>query len=185
MRSGLHRAWQSARTSETSASVAGARSRARVIRRPSARCGRDARRQYQAIVVAVRHEQAAVHAADGYPIRGHYWRHRGGEHLLVALIACYVLAIGIWPLLRLFSEALNPAVDGLDPDHGRRLVAEGGEQLRRWFLLLSSFRLGDDNDWNAAAVAAVTLVALLVAAAIMLLAVRVSARNREREGALS
>nr|WP_269150477.1 iron ABC transporter permease [Frigidibacter albus] len=32
---------------------------------------------------------------------------RGGEHLLVALLALYVLALGLWPLLRLFAEAFG------------------------------------------------------------------------------
>jgi len=32
---------------------------------------------------------------------------RGGEHLLVALLALYVVALGLWPLLRLFAEAFG------------------------------------------------------------------------------
>ena len=32
---------------------------------------------------------------------------RGGEHLLVALLALYVLVLGLWPLLRLFAEAFG------------------------------------------------------------------------------
>ena len=54
-----------------------------------------------------------------------------------------------------------------------------------WFLLLASFRLGDDNDWNPVLVAVVTMAVLLVSAAIMLAAIRVSTRHREQEGALS
>lgn len=37
---------------------------------------------------------------------------RGGEHLLVALIAFYLLAISVWPLARLFVEALAPGDEG-------------------------------------------------------------------------
>ena len=55
-----------------------------------------------------------------------------------------------------------------------------------WFLLLAAIRLGNDNDWN--------LVLVVVdhrrrrwspAAALLLAAVRVSGRNRQREGAMS
>ena len=53
-----------------------------------------------------------------------------------------------------------------------------------WFLLLAAFRLGDNNDWNAVVVGVVTIAVLAVSAAIMLAAIRVSARNREREGAV-
>lgn len=41
------------------------------------------------------------------------FRHvRGGEHLLAALIAIWLVAVSIWPLGRLFLEALAPGKDG-------------------------------------------------------------------------
>ena len=54
-----------------------------------------------------------------------------------------------------------------------------------WLLLLAAIQVGRDNDWNVAAVVAVSLVVMIVSAALMVAAVRLSARNREREGALS
>ncbi len=54
-----------------------------------------------------------------------------------------------------------------------------------WLLLLAAIQVGRDNDWNVAAVVAVSLVVMIVSAALMLAAVRLSTRNREREGALS
>ena len=54
-----------------------------------------------------------------------------------------------------------------------------------WFLLLAAIRLGDDNDWNAVLVVVITVAGLVLSAALLLAALRVSARNREREGALS
>ena len=54
-----------------------------------------------------------------------------------------------------------------------------------WLLLLAAIQVGRDNDWNVAAVVAVSLVVMIVSAALMVAAVRLSARNREREGAMS
>ena len=48
-----------------------------------------------------------------------------------------------------------------------------------WFLLLAAIRLGNDNDWNPVATVVVTVAALLLGAALLLVAVRVSARNRQ------
>jgi NADH-quinone oxidoreductase subunit H len=48
-----------------------------------------------------------------------------------------------------------------------------------WFLLLAAIRLGNDNDWNPVATVVVTVAALVVGAALLLTAVRVSARNRQ------
>ena len=53
-----------------------------------------------------------------------------------------------------------------------------------WFLLLAAIRVGRDNDWDTWVVIAVTLAALAVSYALMVWALRVSQRNREREGAL-
>jgi hypothetical protein len=53
-----------------------------------------------------------------------------------------------------------------------------------WFMLLAAFRIGRDRDWNRVVVGIVALAALAAAAALLSLATRVSARNREREGAM-
>ena len=53
-----------------------------------------------------------------------------------------------------------------------------------WFMLLAAFRLGQDQDWNRWIVLVVSVVVLAVCAALLLAATRVSARNREREGAM-
>jgi len=53
-----------------------------------------------------------------------------------------------------------------------------------WFMLLASFRLAQDNDWNRVLVGAIALVVLLVCGVLLATASRVSARNREREGAI-
>jgi NADH-quinone oxidoreductase subunit H len=52
-----------------------------------------------------------------------------------------------------------------------------------WFLLLAAIQVGRDHDWNTPLVVAITLVSLVVGYAFMAMANRVSARNREREGA--
>ena len=52
-----------------------------------------------------------------------------------------------------------------------------------WFLLLAAIQVGRDNDWNLPLVVGVTLASLVVGYALMTAANRVSARNREREGA--
>ena len=52
-----------------------------------------------------------------------------------------------------------------------------------WFLLLAAIRLGNDNDWNTVLVLVITIASLALSGALMLVALRVSARNRE--GALS
>ena len=54
-----------------------------------------------------------------------------------------------------------------------------------WLLLLAAIQVGRDNDWNVVAVVAISLVVILIAAALLVAAVRLSARNRAREGALS
>lgn len=53
-----------------------------------------------------------------------------------------------------------------------------------WFMLLAAFRLGQDEDWNRWIVLVVSVVVLAPCAALLLAATRVSARNREREGAM-
>jgi NADH-quinone oxidoreductase subunit H len=53
-----------------------------------------------------------------------------------------------------------------------------------WFMLLAAFRLGQDENWNRWIVLIVSVVVLSACAALLLAATRVSARNREREGAM-
>ena len=53
-----------------------------------------------------------------------------------------------------------------------------------WFVLLAGFRVGDSEGWNVWAVGIVGTVVLLVSAWLLQTAGRVSARNREREGAM-
>jgi NADH-quinone oxidoreductase subunit H len=53
-----------------------------------------------------------------------------------------------------------------------------------WFVVLAAMQLGKDEGWNQVAVVAVSLVALLVGAGLLMAAVKVSARNREREGTM-
>jgi NADH-quinone oxidoreductase subunit H len=53
-----------------------------------------------------------------------------------------------------------------------------------WFMLLAAFRIGQDEDWNRWAVGIAGLVVLAVGAWLLSAATRVSARNREREGAM-
>ncbi|MFZ4720906.1 MAG: NADH-quinone oxidoreductase subunit NuoH [Ilumatobacteraceae bacterium] len=53
-----------------------------------------------------------------------------------------------------------------------------------WFMLLAAFRVGRDNDWNLAVVGLVCLVVLGAAGTLLSYASKVSARNREREGAM-
>ena len=53
-----------------------------------------------------------------------------------------------------------------------------------WFLLLAAIRVGDANDWNAVAVVVISLVVLGLGYLVFNAALRVSARNREREGAM-
>jgi NADH-quinone oxidoreductase subunit H len=53
-----------------------------------------------------------------------------------------------------------------------------------WFMLLSAFRIGQDRGWNRWVVGAVSLTVLALAAALLSRAMKISARNREREGAM-
>jgi NADH-quinone oxidoreductase subunit H len=53
-----------------------------------------------------------------------------------------------------------------------------------WFMLLAAFRVGQDNHWNRAVVGVVSLVVLAGSYKLLTLASKVSARNREREGAM-
>ncbi len=52
-----------------------------------------------------------------------------------------------------------------------------------WFMLMAALRLGRDRDWNQAVVAIVSAVILIVCAALISVAMKVSRANREREGA--
>ncbi len=53
-----------------------------------------------------------------------------------------------------------------------------------WFMLLAAFKLGQDEGWNRVVVGAVGLAVLVFGAALLSAATKVSARNREREGAM-
>jgi NADH-quinone oxidoreductase subunit H len=53
-----------------------------------------------------------------------------------------------------------------------------------WFMLLAAFRVGQDNNWNRALVGVICLVVLGAAAWLLSYATKVSARNRDREGAM-
>ncbi len=53
-----------------------------------------------------------------------------------------------------------------------------------WFMLLAAFKLGQDKGWNRVAVGVVGLAVLTFGAALLSAAAKVSARNREREGAM-
>ena len=53
-----------------------------------------------------------------------------------------------------------------------------------WFMLLAAFRLAREHDWNRFAVAVIAIAVLAVCGALLMAAVKVSARNREREGAM-
>jgi NADH-quinone oxidoreductase subunit H len=53
-----------------------------------------------------------------------------------------------------------------------------------WFMLLAGFRIGQDQGWNRWVVGVVGVVVLFAGAGLISAANRVSARNREREGAM-
>jgi len=53
-----------------------------------------------------------------------------------------------------------------------------------WFLVLAAFRLGDDEDWNPWVVGLVVAAVAGVCTLLLTAATTVSARNREREGAM-
>ncbi len=53
-----------------------------------------------------------------------------------------------------------------------------------WFMLLAGFRIGQDEGWNRWVVGLVGLVVIGASAWLLSLATKVSARNREREGAM-
>lgn len=53
-----------------------------------------------------------------------------------------------------------------------------------WFLLLAAFRLAQDQGWNRVVVGVIVVAVIGLSAALLLGATKVSARNREREGAM-
>ena len=53
-----------------------------------------------------------------------------------------------------------------------------------WFMLLAFFRVGQDADWNTWVIGVAGIVVIFVAGGLLQIASRVSARNREREGAM-
>jgi NADH-quinone oxidoreductase subunit H len=53
-----------------------------------------------------------------------------------------------------------------------------------WFMLLAALQLGQDKDWNNWIVVGASAGVLLVCGLLLVAATTVSARNREREGAM-
>jgi NADH-quinone oxidoreductase subunit H len=53
-----------------------------------------------------------------------------------------------------------------------------------WFMLLAAFRVGQDEDWNRWVVLLISAGVLAVCGLLLLAATTVSARNRQREGAM-
>jgi len=53
-----------------------------------------------------------------------------------------------------------------------------------WFMLLAFFRIGQDEGWNRWVVGGAGLVVMAACASLLQLASKVSARNRERDGAM-
>ncbi len=53
-----------------------------------------------------------------------------------------------------------------------------------WFMLLAAFRVGQDEDWNRWVVLLISAGVLAVCGLLLVAATTVSARNREREGAM-
>ncbi|MCU1359206.1 MAG: nuoH [Ilumatobacteraceae bacterium] len=53
-----------------------------------------------------------------------------------------------------------------------------------WFMLLAAFQLARDKDWNIAIVGVISAAVLGICGLLLLAATTVSARNREREGAM-
>ena len=53
-----------------------------------------------------------------------------------------------------------------------------------WFLLLAAQRVASDNGWNKWWVSGISVAVLALCAGLLMAAVRVSAKNREREGAM-
>ncbi|MCB0955132.1 MAG: NADH-quinone oxidoreductase subunit NuoH [Ilumatobacteraceae bacterium] len=53
-----------------------------------------------------------------------------------------------------------------------------------WFMLLASFRIGNDQGWNRMAIGIVGLVVFALGWALLARATKVAQRNREREGAM-
>ena len=53
-----------------------------------------------------------------------------------------------------------------------------------WFMLMAVLRLARDEDWNRAVVAVAAAVVIVLCAALISVAMKVSRANREREGAM-
>jgi NADH-quinone oxidoreductase subunit H len=53
-----------------------------------------------------------------------------------------------------------------------------------WFMLLAALRVGRDNGWNRPLVVAISAAVLFVCYLLLVAATRVSAKNREKEGAM-
>ena len=53
-----------------------------------------------------------------------------------------------------------------------------------WFMLLAFFRVGQDSGWNTWVIGVAGIAVMALCAGLLQLASKVSARNREREGAM-
>ena len=53
-----------------------------------------------------------------------------------------------------------------------------------WFILLAAQRVADDNGWNKWLVTGISIVVMFLCGLLLVAATRVSAKNREREGAM-
>ena len=53
-----------------------------------------------------------------------------------------------------------------------------------WFIVLAAVRVGDDNGWNKPVVIVATMTIMGLCTALLIAAIKVSAKNREREGAM-
>jgi NADH-quinone oxidoreductase subunit H len=101
------------------------------------------------------------------PLTGTVW------FLLKLLVFLYVY---VWfratlPRLR-YDQLMNLGWKGLIP------TALG------WFMLLAAFRLAQDRDWNRWVVGIVALAVIALGGSLLVLASRVSAKNRAREGTM-
>ncbi|MEO6123885.1 MAG: NADH-quinone oxidoreductase subunit H, partial [Ilumatobacteraceae bacterium] len=53
-----------------------------------------------------------------------------------------------------------------------------------WFIILAALRVAQDNNWNRVVVGVGAVAIVALCAALLIAAMKVSAKNREREGAM-